>query len=355
MLLHDRKYSELYFHEVFSGGICLLHRPSKGGIKILSENRCTAVVSLLSPTENPHEIGNTCKSLGMTWLWVPLQGANKRLLESNNASWLLRRALLDAKDLILKGNFILIHCAAGIHRTGLFTYALLRVLGLDKPQTLDTIQKIRNVTYEKCGIHRFELAESLATQLLSESMSQEIGVFQQLEAVKFIAVPLVWMRFTMTHEQSIRFECIVTDKEVKKYVLGPNLNLSIDYNYLMKMLGSDWMGAKQAKYLPGGITKNFKFAEREILQFCTETFPSNVGVVIGRNCFLENRFLCTFWTTVEGYLSSVVMDISCFEEFQETNTDFEHLYQEILAFKALSDRLGHFPGEDLTTGNPGDT
>ena len=62
MLKNDHKYSELKFYDILSGGICCLHRPSRGGIIVLSQGKCTGIVSLLSASENPHEIGNNCKS-----------------------------------------------------------------------------------------------------------------------------------------------------------------------------------------------------------------------------------------------------------------------------------------------------
>ena len=68
MLQNDHKYRELIFQPVNAGGICCIHRPSHGGLIALSEGQCTAVITLLSPTENPHEIGNTCKHQGMKWL-----------------------------------------------------------------------------------------------------------------------------------------------------------------------------------------------------------------------------------------------------------------------------------------------
>lgn len=339
MLKDDHKYRDLEFFQVLSGGICCLHRPSKGGILALGQNKCTVVVSLLSPSENPHEIGNACKSVGIKWLWVPLQGANKKLLEKNNTAWLLRKVLIEGKDLILKGNFMLVHCAAGIHRTGLFTYALLRILGMDKEKTLESIQKIRNVTYEKCGIHRFELGESLAQQILSESISRQIDELQQLNSVQYISNPLIWVKLSMTHMQTIRFECVVTDKNINEYVLGPNLNISIDYEYLNRMVGEDWKEFKEVKYLTGGITKHFKAVEKDLEEFFREVLPVGMGVVIGKFAFIDVRFIRALWPSLEKFLAKEMVDTSFFDEICEGDRNFESVYQEILWVKEFKDRI----------------
>jgi Tyrosine phosphatase family len=336
MIKDDHKYAQLTFCDVLSGGICCLHRPSKNGISILSQYKCNVVVSLLSPSENPHEIGNACKALGLKWLWVPLQGANKKLLESNNAAWIIRKALIEAKDLLMGGNYILIHCAAGIHRTGLFTYALLRICGYDKERTLSTIEKVRSVTYEKCGSKRFELAEALAIQILANSITEEIKELEQLNSVSFVPDPLVWVRLTPTHTEKIRFECIITDKLALNYILGPNINLNISFGYVLKTLGEDWVTQKEPKYLPGGIIKNFKVFGQELLQFFNDSFPQFIGVIIGKTPVLEQRFIKAFWPGVYEYLDRAVIDTSFFSEIYGEESS-ETVYQEILNFKVLKE------------------
>ena len=228
-------------------------------------------------------------------------------------------------------NFLLIHCAAGIHRTGLFSYSLLRISGLSKEQTLQAIQQIRNVTYEKCGTTRFELGEALATQILEESICKEIEELQSLQTVKFVADPLVWIKITPTHAETLRFECIVTDKNLSEYVLGPNLNLKISFGYLIKSLGEDWISQKEVQYLPGGINKNFKIFEKELLLFFKESFPQGIGNLIGKACFLEKRFIEGFWPSVNQYMSQTIFDTDVYGEMNQITS--ESIYQEIISFK----------------------
>ena len=54
---------------------------------------------------------------------------------------------------------VLIHCAAGIHRTGISAYTLIRWSGLDPEQSMQTIFGIRPDTHKGVGDWRIELAE----------------------------------------------------------------------------------------------------------------------------------------------------------------------------------------------------
>ena len=54
---------------------------------------------------------------------------------------------------------VLVHCAAGIHRTGTVTYSLLRLGGLSAEQAYAHIALIRKDTGKGVGDWRIELAE----------------------------------------------------------------------------------------------------------------------------------------------------------------------------------------------------
>jgi protein-tyrosine phosphatase len=60
---------------------------------------------------------------------------------------------------------ILIHCAAGIHRTGTITYSLLRIDGKSPTIAYDNLKLLRTATYEGVKNWRIYLAE---TKILPE-------------------------------------------------------------------------------------------------------------------------------------------------------------------------------------------
>ena len=54
---------------------------------------------------------------------------------------------------------MLVHCAAGIHRTGVFAYSLLRATGRTPKDTMLKILQLREVTHRGVGKDRVEGAE----------------------------------------------------------------------------------------------------------------------------------------------------------------------------------------------------
>ncbi len=53
----------------------------------------------------------------------------------------------------------MLHCAAGIHRTGIVTYTLLRMTGLSPKESFECIEGIREDTAKGVGEWRIKLAE----------------------------------------------------------------------------------------------------------------------------------------------------------------------------------------------------
>ena len=131
----------------------------------------------------------------------------------------------------------------------------------------------------------------------------------------------------------------MTDKNINEYVLGPNLNISIDYEYLNRMIGEDWKEFKEVKYLTGGITKHFKAVEKDLDEFFREVLPVGMGVVIGKFAFIDVRFIRILWPSLEKYLAKEIVDTSFFDEICEGDRNFESVYQEIIWVKEFKDRI----------------
>jgi protein-tyrosine phosphatase len=268
----EENYRSVQFVPVSNGALAFFHRPSKAGLNILKQIGCTCVITLQSESEQAQEITGFCRQLDLKHVWVPLQGANKKLLESNKTSTLLKSALTQAQDLLSSGHHILVHCAAGIHRTGLFSYALLRISGYDESSTLETIKQVRLVTFERCGKFRFELAENLAQQILNENFDVECLELSMMKNCKKVDNPLVFIKFTLSHIGELRFNCVVTESDLKSYALGPSVNISINFEYLKERLGEDWLFMRQTQFLTGGISKSFKGLENDLKVFFQKTF-----------------------------------------------------------------------------------
>ena len=73
----------------------------------------------------------------------------------------LRNDIYDLYDYLLEtSERVLIHCTAGIHRTGMVAYSLLRFSGYTQQESLETILLMRKETKVKqIGLWRIKIAE----------------------------------------------------------------------------------------------------------------------------------------------------------------------------------------------------
>ena len=76
-----------------------------------------------------------------------MDGANIDLLSDPETQKRLKKEVFDLFDyLVDNGERVLLHCAAGIHRSGIICYSLLRLTGLNAKESFDTLMGIRKET-----------------------------------------------------------------------------------------------------------------------------------------------------------------------------------------------------------------
>lgn len=125
---------------VGNGRMALWHRPKLNAMATLKEAGCQHLVTLLSEKEGARAIGEAAQAAGMEWTWLPMEGSRppegRRSVAVINALILLSEGLDD-------GHSILVHCSAGMHRTGMVAFALLRLRGHTEETALDTILRMR--------------------------------------------------------------------------------------------------------------------------------------------------------------------------------------------------------------------
>jgi len=139
------KKKNIEFVALGNGFLALGARPSMNKIYILKKEEVTTIITLLKKEEKlVKELGEHIKSLGINWIWFPLSASK---LEVNDE---FKQAINDLySDLIERlknGEKVLIHCAAGVHRTGAFSNGLLRKMGFSKTEAKEKIYEIRPVT-----------------------------------------------------------------------------------------------------------------------------------------------------------------------------------------------------------------
>lgn len=126
----------------------------------------THVLTLLNDNEISKE--NVChkvESAGMKSLFVPIEGAELPVFASSQATVdVVKERLPSIRDLLLNSTMsepvkMIIHCAAGLHRTGTITYLLLRLCNFTPEQALFIIHRTRAITARDVGQQRIDAAE----------------------------------------------------------------------------------------------------------------------------------------------------------------------------------------------------
>jgi len=105
------------------GRLTLWHRPGARAVAALKSFGCDCVLTLLAAREHAAVIGQWVGEAGIEWLWLPLENGKP---PQGAAAASILAALPRLSQMLDDGRSLFIHCAAGIHRTSMVAYALLR-------------------------------------------------------------------------------------------------------------------------------------------------------------------------------------------------------------------------------------
>ncbi len=148
------------------GRLAVWHRPRLKVIPRLKEIGCDHVVTLLSQREGAAQLGELIEQAGLGWTWLPLENGDPP--EGETQARVLD-ALPDLVQLLDQGATLLIHCSAGIHRTGMVALALLRSCGYRQDEALELLGRMRPVTGEGVGAERIDWANRVVGEMVSNS------------------------------------------------------------------------------------------------------------------------------------------------------------------------------------------
>lgn len=126
--------------ELGAGRLTVRGRPSHKALPGLRGDGCTHIVTLLSEREGARELGDAVKAAGMGWVWCPLPNGTPPV---GDAHARVVQSIEEMSRLVDAGGSLLIHCAAGIHRTGMIAYGLLRWRGLAPDVALERLGAMR--------------------------------------------------------------------------------------------------------------------------------------------------------------------------------------------------------------------
>lgn len=167
--------SEIHFVKVGKGRMALNHRPRKVDFPMLRELGCTHVVTLLKESEGAQNIRQMTESVGLNWVWIPVPNGDRPQGEVHQR---LMEALPILSQLLDEGASLLIHCSAGIHRTGTVAYGILRWRGVSQEEALKLIAKMRTVTHDEMGKTRLRWGNEIAREKTKQKTAW-IHLFQR--------------------------------------------------------------------------------------------------------------------------------------------------------------------------------
>lgn len=150
---------ELQWVPVGAGRLTLWHRPGRRHLAAIAAAGCTHLVTLLSEREGGREIGVAAQAAGLAWTWLPMPSSAEPVGEARQV---LERGLGGVSQLLDGGAAVLIHCSAGIHRTGMVAYALLRGRGLGRDEALDVLAGARRHTRDGVADRHLHWGDQLA-------------------------------------------------------------------------------------------------------------------------------------------------------------------------------------------------
>lgn len=137
---------------VSNGHLAIGHKPGgKLPFDGMKNSGTSTILTLLQENEDAAKIGAGTKSAGMDWIWFPFSASRPHEQERHEEVFALYASL---QQRLTYGEKIYIHCSAGIHRTGMISYGLLRYLGQDPATAQQTLRTLREVTAEQVGEER---------------------------------------------------------------------------------------------------------------------------------------------------------------------------------------------------------
>lgn len=134
---------------VGGGRMALWHKPGGKALPKLAAAGATMVATLLAEREGAELIGRKAHEAGLAWHWADLDGANAEYLASAEAVDVLVGTVATIRSALSRGDSVLVHCSAGLHRTGTVGYAVMRASGWSKDEAREGLRRMREETANK--------------------------------------------------------------------------------------------------------------------------------------------------------------------------------------------------------------
>ncbi|MEU9111442.1 tyrosine-protein phosphatase [Streptomyces sp. NPDC048483] len=146
---------------VAGGTLTLMNRPKFTALPAMRADGVTHLVTVLGRREGALTLRNAARAAGLQWIWVELANGNPPPAARDRE---LIPVVRDLAGVLRDGGNVVVHCSAGIHRTGMVAYALLRAGGMRTDRARETLGRLRTVALDGVGEHRLAWAEGLCAR-----------------------------------------------------------------------------------------------------------------------------------------------------------------------------------------------
>ena len=150
-----------------AGWITAAGGPSRARLQAWHGRGATDVLTLQRADEMQPWIPGLCQEQGLGWIHLPLSG--RSMDKPGDPDSLARLpALLGTWD---QPRRVVVHCSAGLHRTGAICYLLLRLSGLGRADAIERVRLARALTAE-------ELVRGARSGVLVDRMDERLAGYR---------------------------------------------------------------------------------------------------------------------------------------------------------------------------------
>lgn len=321
-----------------SGSLSFGARPKLEVFEAL-QHQFTTVVCLQTHREDLEMLERKVRQTSLNWVHIPLMCASRFLLRDLPSFEAFRAGIQQTAELLSNGSQVFVHCAGGVHRTGVFVKTLLMVLGKTAAESEGIMGDIRDITIQKCGLHRLELAEELAQMILSRTAPAESetgwGEMRMTELLSAKENPLLWAKFSPRLPSIVQVELFATDFGLSKVVEGFKVQFELDHSHINTALGFNWSASRAPVTEDLGRVRSLSEASDLIESFCSSTFSKTPFKFAGTDAHLDLQFTMHFMKPVATLAHYRVVDLSSLSSYLNTPASQGSLLRDLETLQAI--------------------
>ncbi|MBT8448571.1 MAG: dual specificity protein phosphatase family protein [Gammaproteobacteria bacterium] len=223
-------------------------------VKLLDDIRAqgvTHVVTLLSEKEGAQDIQQAVTAHDLNWLWLSLENAKPPAKE--------RYAEIEAffntlKSHLTNGAYLYFHCAAGIHRTGMITYAFLRYLNNTPVQAFERLKELRELSSQEVGRERLQWGNTFAPKPPSKLIPGKITLEEFLQH-DFSGAICYAHSVGEGYQYRGKIDQISTDGSMRLVDVEMTSNLECDFDFTYPyLIDGEWLPSENIDYSSTNIS-----------------------------------------------------------------------------------------------------